>query len=159
MLKPLLILCLGNEIVSDDGFGAEVARLLIKSGEITKKADVIFAAVAGFNLIDLLTGREKVLIVDTFCTGKTEPGTLHCFPAGVFVPANHLTASHQISLPTAMELGRIIGVRMPKLVDVVTVEPEDVETLSEELSPSVRLAVGGAIKIIREWISKNIIIE
>ena len=159
MLKPLLILCLGNEIISDDGFGAEVAKRLNKCSEITKLADVIFASVAGFKLIDLLTGREKALIVDTIKTGNAVPGTLQCFSAGVFTPAYHLTTSHQINLPTALELGRMLKVKMPSVVDVVTVEAEDIMTLSEELSPAVKLAVDKAVILIRDWILKNTMME
>ena len=157
MLKPLLILCLGNEIISDDGFGPEVARRLMMNDDLSEDVEVIFAPVAGFKLLDFLTGRKKVLIVDSIRTGSDSPGTLHRFSAGVFTPSYHLTTSHQINLPTALELGRILGVDMPEVVDVVTVEAEDLETLSEELSPPVRQAVDGAVTLIKEWISQNTI--
>ena len=155
MLKPLLILCLGNEIISDDGFGAEVARRMMVNDDLSEDVEVVFAPVAGFKLLDLLTGRKKVLIVDTIRTGDAPPGTLNSFSAGAFTPSYHLTTSHQINLPTALELGRILGVDMPEMVDVVTVEAKDLETLSEELSPPVRQAVDGAVNLIGEWISQN----
>jgi len=159
LLKPLLILCLGNEIISDDGFGPEVARRLMVNDYFSEQVEVIFAPVAGFKLLDLLTGRKKVLIVDTIRTGDAPPGTLNNFSAGAFTPSYHLTTSHQINLPTVLELGRILGVDMPEVVDVVTVEAEDLETLSEELSPSVHQAVDGAISLIEEWISQNTVEE
>jgi len=153
--KQLLVLCLGNEIISDDGFGPEIARQLSLRNDIIEQAEVIFAPIAGFHLIDLLAGREKVLIVDTIRTGKAAPGTLYSFPAGELTPSNNLTTSHQISLPTALELGRQFGADMPGLVSVIAVEAEDTETLSEELSPSVRAAVDKALDLIKVWISQN----
>ena len=155
MQKSLLVLCLGNEIVSDDGFGAVVARKLTEYPDITNCADVVFAPVAGFSLLDYLTDRSKALIVDTILTGKDAPGTLRQVSASAFVPTHHLTTSHQINLPTALELGKHLGISMPKTIDVITVEAEDVVTLSEKLTPRVEQAVEGALHLILEWVEQN----
>jgi hydrogenase maturation protease len=155
LLKPLLVLCLGNEIIRDDGFGPAVAQALEKETETNRRADVIFAPVAGFSLLDLLANRRRVLIVDTIRTGKADPGTLHSFPAGVLTPSHHLTTSHQISLPTALELGKRLGCTMPEHIDILAVEAQDLETLSEELTPPVRAALPEALRFVREWIARN----
>ena len=154
-MKPLLILCLGNDIVSDDGFGPVVAHKLLDNNDFSTEVEVITASVAGFNLLDLFAGREKVLLIDTMFSGRFAPGTLKFFPAGVLTPAKNLITSHQISLPTALELGKIMGLKMPQLVDVIAVEAEDIETLSEELTPTVQKAVNGALELVYDWISQN----
>ena len=154
MLKPLLILCLGNDIVSDDGFGPVVAQRLQKENDFPEEVEIIEAHTAGFNLLDLLTGRERVLIIDAMVSGRFAPGTLNFFPAGILTPAKNLITSHQISLPTTLELGRILGLKMPE-VDVVAVEAEDIETVSEQLTPAVHKAVNEALEIINDWISQN----
>jgi hydrogenase maturation protease len=154
-LKPLLILCLGNEIISDDSFGPTVAVQLRTEARVADAADIVFAPVAGFHLLDLLAGRKKVLIVDTIVTGKSAPGTLHVFPAGIMTPSLHLTTSHQISLPTALDLGKKLGMEMPEVVDVCAVEAQDLETLSEEMTPVVRGAMHAALLHIREWVTRQ----
>jgi hydrogenase maturation protease len=154
LLKRPLVLCLGNEIVSDDGFGPEIARRL-NADEKDVGADVLFAPVAGFQLLDLLNGRERVLIVDTIRTQDGKPGTLHFFAAGTLTPSHHLTTSHQISLPSALELGKLLGADMPHVVDVLAVEAQDLETLAEELTPPVRAALSEAETLIREWIEQH----
>jgi hydrogenase maturation protease len=154
LLKRPLVLCLGNEIVSDDGFGPEIARRLNALGG-DLGADVLFAPVAGFQLLDLLNGRERVLIVDTIRTQGGKPGALHFFVAGILTPSHHLTTSHQISLPTALELGKLLGAEMPPVVDVLAVEAQDLETLAENLTPPVRAALNDAETLIREWIVRH----
>jgi hydrogenase maturation protease len=153
--KPLLVLCLGNEILSDDGFGPEVARRFLEEDSADLPADVVFAPLAGFGLLDLLSGRKRVLIVDTIRTGTTEAGTLHHFPAGVMTPSRNLTTSHQISLPTALEFGRRLSMDMPEVIDVLAVEAQDIETLSEKLTPAVSAAVKQALDFIHNWIRRN----
>jgi len=150
-VKPL-VLCLGNEIISDDGFGYVVAIQLHADKELMTIADVIFAAVAGFNLLDLLLDRPRVLILDTIQTKDGIPGTLHQFSSDLLVPGRHLTTSHQISLPTAIELGKRLGANMPARIDVLAVEAEDLVTLSESLTPCVEAAIPEAIRLVREWV-------
>jgi hydrogenase maturation protease len=149
---PRLILCLGNEVLSDDGFGLAVAQRLRQLEIEDDKTEVIFASLAGFALIDLLKDRDRVLVVDTICTGKHPAGMLHSFPAGIFSPSRSLTTSHQISLPTALELGKLLGCSMPEQIDVLAVEAQDVETLQEVLSPPVAAAVEDAAEFIRAWL-------
>jgi len=149
--KPL-ILCLGNEIISDDGFGAVIAERLNADAELIAVVDVIFAAVAGFALIDLLKDRPRALILDTIQTIGGIPGTLHQFSADLLVPGKNLTTSHQISLPTAIELGKRLGANMPENIDILAVEASDLTTLSESLTPAIEAAVPEAIRLVREWV-------
>jgi hydrogenase maturation protease len=157
--KQVLILCLGNEVISDDGFGAVMAGILMGDPQVTSVAEVRFEPVAGFVLIDLLEGRGRVLIIDTIQTGHATPGTLHRFSSDVFVPARHLTSSHQISLPTAIELGRKLGLAMPDKIDILAVEAADLVTLSEELTPAIACSVEPAVAAVKNWIEHDQIVE
>ena len=151
-MRPDLVLCLGNEILSDDSFGFKVSQLLQNKYNFAGIAEIVFSALGGFKLIDLLKDRERVLVIDTIITGKHPPGTIHFFEMGHFTPAKNLTCSHQISLPTALEMGREYGMEMPSRVDVLAVEAKDLKTFSEKLTPPVEAALASALKSIVEWI-------
>ena len=151
-MKPLLILCLGNEVLSDDAFGSKVAAILGKmESELGKEVEVIYASLAGFNLLNLLEGRKKVLVVDTIITGKAEPGTVHFFPMGNLIPSRNLTSSHELSLPTALKLAQLMEIETPENVDVLAIEAQDVQTLSEEMTEPVKASIPEAIEYIKGW--------
>jgi len=152
-VKPVLVLCLGNDLVTDDAFGPTVASRLENQVWPDDNVEVLFAPVAGFALLDLLNNRQAVLVVDAIFTGEAEPGTLHFFEAGNLAPTRGLVTSHQMNLPTALKFGREMKIAMPESIDVLAVEVEDVETLSEELTPRVSSAVPEAIKKIEKWVS------
>lgn len=152
-MKPL-VLCLGNEVLSDDAFGFRVAEALARTN-LNGRADITTAALAGFALLDILQGRELVLIVDTVVTGQAAPGELHFFPRGHWTPSRGLAFSHQISLPTALRLGELLGYNMPPTIDVLAVEAADVTTLSEQMTPAVNAAVGPTVELIRKWIESH----
>lgn len=152
-VKPILVLCLGNELLSDDGFGPAVCKRLAIEYAADAEVDVVFAPLAGFALLDLLHDRVGVLIVDTIESGAVEPGKIRLFEMGTLTPSRQLTISHQLSLPTALELGRRLGYSLPDRIDVLAVEAVDVYTLSEQLTPAVAAAVVPALERIDTWIS------
>ncbi len=154
-MKPALVLCLGNEILSDDSFGYKIARNLIEQYDFNGGVDIEFSPLGGLNLIDLLKDRERALIVDTIITDEAVPGTLHFTEMGHFVPSKNLTCSHQINLPTALKFGREMGISMPDRIDVLAIEAMDIQTLSEKLTPLVEAALEPAINRILNWIGFN----
>lgn len=155
-MKPILVLCLGNDVLSDDAFGPAMEGRLRARGHVDDKVEIIFAPLAGLELLDLLAGRSKVLIVDSIVTERSAVGFIHFFPMGMLAPSKNLTSSHQISLPTALELGRQFGYDMPGEIDVLAIEAEDVETISEEMTPSVVAALGSAENIVHKWIREKL---
>jgi hydrogenase maturation protease len=156
MLKPILVLCLGNEVLSDDSFGPTLAQTLNDQAHLGDQVEILYAPIAGFGLLDLLNEREKVLVVDSIVTGRARPGTLHFFPMGRLTPSRNLTTSHQMSLPTALELGKQMGYRMPDHIDVLAVEVSDVTTLGESMTGPVAAAVEPALASVGSWLSAHI---
>ncbi len=155
MLKPILILCLGNEVLSDDSFGPTLAQILNENAATAGEIEVVYAPVAGFSLLDLLQKREKVLVIDSIITGKARPGTLHFFPMGSLTPSRNLTTSHQMNLPTVLELGKQMGYEMPEHIDVLAVEVADVTTLGESMTWQVEAAVEPAIASVSSWLTTH----
>lgn len=154
-MKPLLVLCLGNDILTDDALGSVVAKRLSRN-DIDASVEVVFAPTAGFGLLDFLKDRRAVLIVDAIITGKAEPGTVHFFSAGVLTPSYNLINSHQINLPTALKLGKQLGMAMPSDIQVVAVEAQDVETIGEQMTPPVEKAVETVLTAVENWVASKI---
>jgi len=149
-LKPDLVLCLGNEILADDALGYRVAELVEHQPSVTGRVDVIFAARAGFALLDLMSGRTRVLIVDSIHLGA-EPGTIHVFPMSIDAPGRNLTCSHQLSLPAALALGFKLGYELPKQIDILAVEAGDISTLGGDMTPNVRASIPDVLSLIGDW--------
>ena len=153
MTKPL-VLCLGSDIVSDDGFGPAVADQLKKDAGLMEVVDVEATARAGFALLDLLHQRPRVLIVDALDGSAREnetPGSLLFFTADTLVATKNLVGSHQVSLPVALTLGRRLGYEMPGTIDILACVAKDLTRLRDRLSREVADAVEPAVRRIGEW--------
>ncbi len=154
-----LILGLGNELISDDGFGPAVIEELRSSGagsaDLPHSAILDTASVAGFRLLDLLNGFRRALLLDVVRTGAHEPGTLMEWPLPAGSAGRTLGGSHQMDPATALAFGRRVGYALPESVTLLVAEAEDLETIRDELTPGLRAAVPKAAALAREWLSET----
>jgi hydrogenase maturation protease len=144
MGRGTLILGLGNVVLTDDGVGIHVARRardLLREGE---EIAVEEAEVGGFFLLELLEGYDRAVIIDAIHLPDREPGEILVLPLGSFEATLHLVSGHEIDLPTAVGLGRSLGIEMPQVIQVVAVQVADVRTLSEGCTEAVSRAIDPA---------------
>jgi hydrogenase maturation protease len=83
-------------------------------------------------------------------TGQGPVGSVRTFPL-VSLPnpmAGHSSSAHDTSLITALKTAESLGADIPKRVDVVAVEAQNVYDFSEELSPPVAAAVPEAVQAV-----------
>lgn len=141
--RQVLLLGIGNTILTDDGVGIHAVRLVREEAEragITVKE----AEVAGFALLDILTGFDALVVVDAVRLPDAEPGDIVMVDGDKMPPSLHLVAAHQVDLPTAIALGRDVGAHMPTEIRVVGVQIEDDRTFGTEPTPAVVAATQDA---------------
>ena len=148
------MLCLGNDILRDDGVGWAIAdQLEARSRESRipnpeSRAFVVKrSALSGFYLLDELTGWERAIVVDAVKTGLHPPGTILSFPFDA-LGTEAGPSPHAVGLPTVVRLGRQSGVPLPEWIHIVAIEVDDMESFVEGLTPSVEAAVPKAIDVI-----------
>jgi hydrogenase maturation protease len=165
----ILVLCLGNDILRDDGVGWAVADALAASlpeprippfdsaqggpevleGPSPESRVVVRrSALSGFYLLDELTGWNRVLVVDAVRTGQHPPGTVLSFSFEA-LGTEAGPSPHAVGLPTVIHLGRQSGVPLPSWIHIVAIEADDMESFVEGLTPAVEAAVPEAVAAIR----------
>jgi hydrogenase maturation protease len=155
MAEPLripvkvLVLGVGNPILSDDGVGIHVARELKKRS--IPGADVEELAASGLELLDVVRGYDKVVIIDAIQTTNGTPGELYILEEKDFEKSIHGSSPHGINIATALALGRkLVPTEMPKEVVFFAVEAEDLVNVSERLTPKVAKALPGIVEMVRK---------
>ena len=153
--SAVLVLCLGNDILRDDGVGWAIADTLeasLPESRIPNPEPRPFvvkrSALSGFYLLDELTGWERVLVVDAVQTGQHPPGTVLSFPFEALGTGDG-PSPHAVGLPTVIRLGRQSGVPLPSWIHIVAIEADDMESFVEGLTPAVEAAVPRAVGVIR----------
>src|SRR5664279_3628712 len=146
--RPLLLLGLGNDILTDDAVGLFVVRELRPRLAAHPFIDIRETTEMGVALLDFITGYRTVVIVDSIQTGKAPPGFLHELDASAL---NQLTGRtpHFVGVSETLALGRQLGLAMPEQVKIFAIEVEDPFTLGTALTPALQAALPGIVTRIR----------
>ncbi len=136
-----VIVGLGNPVRGDDGVGLIVANQLRNLLAARPVDDVVVRQVerAGFELIDVMANANNAVIVDCLDMPVPVPGRVRVLTPADVGGSARLTGGHDIGLGVALELARLLGIRMPECVVVVGIESGDTSLLREELTPPVAL--------------------
>lgn len=144
-MAAIRIIGLGNEFRGDDAVGLLAARRL--QGVIGDHAEVIEAAMAGVELLELMKGAQVSLLIDAVCSGQA-PGTIHRLDAssGSIAPDLFPRSTHAVGVAEALELARELGVIPPKVI-VYGIEAADTE-MGRPLSPHVVRALNEVVQLV-----------
>jgi len=129
----VLILGMGNPILSDDGIGLLIAEEI---GKRVKGAEVVTTALVGVHLLDLIAGYDKVFLIDALTTvGGIKGEVVKLKDGGA---TSHLFSSHGVNFFELLRLGGELGYKMPELGRVYGIEIGDEIAFGEELSPELK---------------------
>ncbi len=155
---PVRIIGLGNSMLTDDGVGIytvrEVGSRLAASG-IYRSVDIVESEVGGFALMELMEGWERIILVDSIRFDGLESGAVIRIEPEDLHTSLRVRSVHEIDLPTAVNLGRRIGLRMPRDITIFGIQVEDPYTFSECLTPAAQRGMQKAADFIIRELSRE----
>ncbi len=147
-MAAIRIMGLGNSFRGDDAVGLHVARRVKEM--LGSESDVVEAEMLGVEALELMKGKELVILVDGARTGAPA-GTFRRWDVSRKAPSQNPFphSTHAINALDAIELARTLG-ELPHCVIMYGIEVGQVEA-GAALSPPVRRAVEDAARgIVRE---------
>lgn len=136
----VLLLGLGNDILTDDAIGLNVVRQLKTEFAGDTRIEVRETMEMGLALLDFMVGYRAVVIVDSIQTGNAPPGTIHELDAASLKQLTGRTP-HFLGVGETLALGRQLGLAMPEHVRIIAIEVEDPFTLGTALTPVLQEAL------------------
>jgi hydrogenase maturation protease len=154
-----LVIGLGNPILTDDGVGVKVAAAVQQALARDGRSQVAVAevAVGGLSLMEMMVGYDRVILVDAIQTRGGQPGgvlRLTLDDIASALPTQHSASAHDMNLPTALEMGRRLGLALPRSVEIFAIEAEDVVTFGETCTPAVTAAVPVAADLVLQSLAR-----
>lgn len=153
MGSKTVVIGLGNPLLSDDSVGIVVSRRIANLGSA---ADVTEVYHGGIRLFEAMSGYERAIVVDGYKSADSVAGNIYQMTVDQLGNSMNCISVHDMDLRTAIELGRISGMEVPKEVHIVGIGVRDVDTFSEELTPSVAEAVPKAVELVVNLISNRL---
>ncbi|MDH4123113.1 MAG: hydrogenase maturation protease [Thermoplasmata archaeon] len=153
MIKKILLLGIGNPILTDDAIGILVAREIAKLN--LPDVNVQEVAASGIEVMELMLDYEKVVIVDAIMLPDKNPGEIIQLEEKDFSHTVSGASPHGINLSTAIALGRQTAPeRMPKEIVFFAMQAEDASTFGEIPTEEVGKKLPDLINTVIDEINK-----
>ena len=147
-MKRTVVIGLGNPILGDDGVGLEVARRIKNLSEGTGAPDVKELGAGGLRLLEAMAGYDRAFIVDAMVSGRIPQGAARFMTMEELGPARNVASEHDLDLPTAVEMGKLLGMDLPGEIRIMGIEASNVHAFGESLTAELRESVPGAVDSI-----------
>jgi hydrogenase maturation protease len=152
----ILILGVGNPILSDDGVGIHVVKKLEKNYSHISNIEFDELSTGGLSLAERFIGYNYVIMVDALALEDGTPGEVHRLTIDDFKKTKHMYCAHDCNLATAYDvLIKELGPeKLPEEVVIIGIEVERYDSFSEELSETVQKSVPIAVKMVEDELTK-----
>lgn len=154
----ILVGCIGNIFLGDDGFGVEVARRLV-GRELPEGVEVADFGIRGLDLVYALQeDYGAVILVDALPRGG-EPGTVYLIEAEIEAEGEVELDTHSMDPVKAIRLARAMGAEPVRTLVVgcepgVVLQGESYEDVLVELSQPVQAAVEEAVELVESLVEE-----
>jgi hydrogenase maturation protease len=149
-----IVLGVGNPILQDDGVGLHVIDALrqqMKNPMVT----IDTASTGGLNLLDMIRGYEKVVLIDAVKQHDSEPGEVKRFLLSDFHTV-HSCNPHDVSLSEALHLAKQLGEKhLPSQIILIGITVNNTNEFGEHLSSEVASAVPTAVAMVLEELNNT----
>jgi hydrogenase maturation protease len=142
----VMVLGIGCILYSDEGFGVRVVEKMEARYEFSDNVLLVDGGVLGINLLGVISKPDHLIVVDAI-RNKGEPGDLYRL-AGDQIPQRIRAKNslHQVDFLEALTLCQALD-KVPETV-IIGVEPEDIDTQSLELTPTIRTKIHPVIEMV-----------
>jgi len=106
-------------------------------------------------ILDYIVDCDEVIIIDAIQTVNGQAGAIYRLALDDFRVTKHTPSAHDVDLPTALEIGKILNMKLPGKISIVAIEIPDAYEFSNDLTPSVQAAVPLAAQMVKDILAKS----
>ena len=150
----IAILCIGNELMLDEGLGPRIARELLATYEFPESVHVFDMGTMGMSIIPILKEHDFVLTVDAVDNTGQKPGTVFRFNPDDIAPNTVLSSLHDLRFIDVLNAAELLGYKPEGHcigVQVLNMDPEDLTIgLTEPVEAAVPLVMFAIEQVLEE---------
>ena len=149
----IAVVGLGNILLRDEGVGVHAVNAIKERYSFSPDVEIIDGGTLGLDLLHLIGGREKLLLIDAVNFNK-EPGYIGILeddhiPSTLFAKLS----VHHIGLSDVLFAAKLLDIKPSKL-RLIGIQPQSLEVgldMTECLSGKMEVIVGMILETLKEW--------
>jgi hydrogenase maturation protease len=152
-VPPVAVIGVGNLLMSDEGIGIHVIRALMRRG-MPHRIELIDGGTGGLALLNLMHGRERVIIVDAVSLRAPPGAVFRWTPAPSREPFGEFLSAHTEGVQDILQAGRMLF-HLPSIL-CIGIVPWDVRTPGTSPSRALRRRLPQIVgMVVREAIQRR----
>jgi len=151
-IQNIVILGIGNILFCDEGFGVRVVEALLERYDFPENVSVVDGGVLGMNLLGVMSEADHLIVIDAV-KNRGKPGSLHRLERKDLPERIRAKSSlHEVDFLEALTMCQVLD-KVPEMV-ILGVEPEDIETLSIDLTQTTQSKIDPMIVMVLEELDR-----
>lgn len=153
--NKILVLGIGNTLLSDEGVGVHVINQLQRETQISPDVSYMDGGTLSFTLAQSIESCDQLIVVDA-SEIKSVPGTVQVFEneaMDFFITNGNKKSVHEVGLVDVMSIAMLAG-NLPKKRALVGIQPDSIDW-GEQPTAAVQQAIPVACdevnRIIQSW--------
>lgn len=156
------VLCIGNDLLMDEGVGPACARYLSARYRFPENVDVLDRAVMGMAIISDLRSHDFVLALDAVDVPEAQPGSLFSFaPTDVACTPAGMTSLHEVRFADVLGSAELLGVHCEGHclgIQVENMSPSEfVVALTPRVAAALPLLAQAAVRYLRTQLGLEVV--
>lgn len=147
-----IVLCLGNDLLADDGIGLLAAERL--EHDLPESVKVVATAQSGLALLDHLIGYDRAIIIDAIHTGRHPAGKI-CRLSSDDLKFAYAPSPHYAGLPEMFAIAEKLAITFPSRIDVLAVEVADTGTIGGAVSGQVMASLDSLVEEVETLLESD----
>jgi len=149
----ITVIGLGNILMRDEGIGVHTINRFRERYQVPDFVEIVDGGTCGLDLMPVIEGREKVLIVDAV-NFEREPGYIDEL-VNEQIPARFSTKAslHHLGLMDVLSIVRLADA-MPREICIIGIQPKTLELgldMTQEMCDKVDILVEKTASKLRAW--------
>jgi len=149
--KEILVVGIGNEILTDDGIGPKLIHKLRNTYQYPG-VTFINTCLGGLDMLDVIRDYKQVIVIDAIKTEGGKPGSVYHLTLDDFKETMHISNVHDISFLTAIELGKKLQINIPEVIDIIAIEIVEDLVFAENFSPEIQKNFSTILKTVEKYL-------
>ena len=146
------VICVGNELLLDEGAGPATGRYLASRWVLPAEVDVIDCATMGMAILADLRAHDRALVLDAVDVPGAVPGTLFSFEPDDVATSGQMASLHEMRFGDVLQAAELIGVSCAGHCLGVQAENISPDRYVRGLTPRVAAAVPLLAATAARWL-------
>ncbi|MBW4054746.1 MAG: HyaD/HybD family hydrogenase maturation endopeptidase [Proteobacteria bacterium] len=149
----VLVLGIGNLVMSDDAVGVLVAQRLQRDYRFADNVEIMDGGTLGLDLLPKLENITHLIIIDAVETGKEAGTCVRLYGQELPIALQTKISPHQMGLKDLLAVSELTG-HLPKEMVLIGVQPGSIEMeigLTADVEAQFNALVSGVLAELAQW--------